>query len=111
MKQGGLYGKKCIVNSGGISNLICLSYIVSMFNKLPVNEVHFVIAHYCIVVILKTEKKHTVDILYVNVKFQVFYFLCCKGVVSRERANETLSSVARELLVLLLILNFYNVFK
>ena len=82
-----------------------------MFKKLPLNEVHFVIAHYCIVIILKTEKKHTVDILYVNIKFQIFYFLCCKRVVSRERANETLSSVASELLVFLLILNFYNVFK
>ena len=82
-----------------------------MFNELPVNKVYFVIANYCIVIILKIEKKHTVDILHVNVKFQIFYFLCCKGVVSRERGNERLSIVARELIVSLLILNFYNVFK
>ena len=57
-----------------------------MFNKIPVSEVWFIIAHYCIVIILKIEKKHTVDILYVNVKFQ-FFFLSCNGVVSRERRN------------------------
>ena len=36
-----------------------------------------------------------VDILRVNVKFQAFYFLWCKGVVSRERLNEGLSKAAR----------------
>ena len=69
------------------------------------------IAHYCIVIILKIEKKHTADISYVNLKFQIFYFLCCKVVLSRESGNEGLSSVAREMLVSLLILHFYNVFK
>ena len=43
-----------------------------MFKKLPVNEVHFVIAHYCIAIILKTKKKYTADIGYVNIKFQIF---------------------------------------
>ena len=39
-----------------------------------------------------------------NVRFQTFYFLSCKGVISRERANEGVSSVVRELLVSLLCL-------
>ena len=96
-----------------------------MFNKTPVVEVHFIIAHYCIVIILKIEKKHTVDILYVNVKFQIFYFLveirfyfisCFFYFLflrsfNRKRGNEGLSSAAKELLVSLLILYFYNVFK
>ena len=47
----------------------------------------------------------------VHVKFQIFHFLCFKGVVSRERGNEGLISVARELLVSLLISYFYNVFN
>ena len=64
--------------------------------------------HYCIVIILKIEKKHTADILYVIVKFQIFYFLSCKGVVGRERENEELCSVAKKLSLSLLILYFYN---
>ena len=39
-----------------------------------------------------------------NVRFQTYYFLSCKVVISRERGNEGVSSVARELLVSLLCL-------
>ena len=49
--------------------------------------------------------------LFVNVKFPIFYFLCCKGVFSRGKRNGRLSGVTRELLASLLILCFYNVFK
>ena len=49
--------------------------------------------------------------LFVNVNFPIFYFLRCKGVFSRGKRNEQLSSVAREMSVSLLILCFYNVFK
>ena len=49
--------------------------------------------------------------LFVNVKFPIFYFFGCKEVFSREKRNEGLSSVARELSVSWLILCFYNVFK
>ena len=82
-----------------------------MFNKLRINEVHFVVVNYCILIILKIEKKHIVDISYVNVTFHIFYFLCCKELVSKERGNERLSSVEGEFLMSLLILNFYNLFK
>ena len=94
--------KNDIINSGVI-NLICLTEIVSKF--------HFFTARYCNATSWKIEKKHTVNILFVNVKFQIFYFLCCKGVVSGERRNEGLSIVARELLEPLLTLYFYNVLK
>ena len=72
---------------------------------------HFIIAQFCIVIILKTEKKHTADILYVIVKFQIFYFLSCKGVVTRERENEGLCSLVKKFSLSLLILYFHNVFK
>ena len=72
---------------------------------------HFIIAQYCIAIILKTEKKHTADILYVIVKFQIFYFLSCKEVVSRERENERLCSLVKKFSLSLLILYFHNVFK
>ena len=52
-----------------------------------------------------------IDKMYLNVKFQIFYFLRCRGVVSRERGSEGLSSVAKELSVSLLTLYFYIVFK
>ena len=41
----------------------------------------------------------------------IFYFLCCRELVSKERGNEILSSVEGEFLMSLLILNFYNLFK
>ena len=49
--------------------------------------------------------------LFVNVKFPIFYFLFCKEVFSRGKRNEGLSNVARELSVSLLILCLDNVFK
>ena len=52
-----------------------------MFKKLPVNEVHFVIAHYCIAIILKTKKKHNVDIGYVNIKFQIFIYCVVRELI------------------------------
>ena len=76
------------------------------------SEVSF---HYgMIVFLLFSKQKRTycsLDMLFVNVKFPIFYFLCCKGVFSRGKRNERLSGVARELLASLLILCFYNVFK
>ena len=53
----------------------------------------------------------SVDLLFVSVKFSIFYFLCCKRDFSRKRGNERLSCVARELSVSLLILCLYNIFK
>ena len=58
--------------------------MVSMFNNIPVSKVSFpycALLCGCIVIILKMEKKHTADILYVILEFQI------------------------------LILYFYNVFK
>ena len=76
-----------------------------MFNKFRRAKFHFIIAHYGIVIILKKEKEHNVDILHVNAKFH-FFFLSWKGVVSRESGNEGLRSLAKELPVSLLILYF-----
>ena len=102
----------CLVKGGWTLNVSKQFPILGLVTyKLVVYQKSKCIAHYCIVIILKIEKKHTADILYVNLKFQIFYFLCCKVVLSRESGNEGLSSVAREMLVSLLILHFYNVFK
>ena len=49
-----------------------------MFNKFRRAKFHFIIAHYGIVIILKKEKEHNVDILHVNAKFH-FFFLVLEG--------------------------------
>ena len=76
-----------------------------MFNKISVSEVAF---HYCVLLYCDYfENRQDVS----QCKVQIFYFLCCRGVVSRERGSEGLSSVAKELSVSLLTLYFYIVFK
>ena len=82
-----------------------------MFNSIPVSKDSFHYRALLIVIILKMEKKCTADMLYVIVKFQIFYFFSCKRVVNRERENEGLCSVAKKLSLPLLTLYFYNVFK
>ena len=43
------------------------------------------IMQYCVVIILKIEKKHTIDFLCVNVKFQTFCFLCWRESIVEEK--------------------------